>query len=655
MFESVFGKRFVNFIGKNLSENVEKAKEFDSISVEDSIRIIDEKTKYDAERLTEQKQYVEEVSKLVTKEQHDDFFLNQKNGRHGNTGYHISYFGGSGKKWLYYKDLVGQNQISVYKEQYKRYLQQSITSLEKSIEAIIEKYKPRESDWGWFFGKGRATDGEQKKERSELIVNAYPPLNHIVRKGGVKILEEDITPESIRKKFGFKEVEFGQSLKDKEAKEHVRHFLGAMADLADILNMDVVQLNTLGGLSIAFASRGSGRAAAHYESLRKVINVTKTKGGGAIAHEYMHYLDNIIPKIGRQGEYTYKEWASVFKEDRYGRKTSYIENNAVFKAVDYIFQYIYRRIFNADAFNAMDFPADEKEAMLKSFKERGENPNLVKVLVEASDKKFSLPKSFYNPTSGHYTPTDIDDYFENFKQRYSQYNFIDNLKKRDFDVLGSIVKMFGFNEYELTFKTKQSMYYANSRKMSSDYWSREWELFARAFETYIWDKLNKAGRENNYLVQGAYFDSPAGVYPAGDERKDLFLLYDLLMKTIKEQYGIADFKPWTTERVDEFIALEGDKDETVESGVIVNSKTKKKVAEIEPDPNTESNKEGYAGFEKGSEEEEKAIRYSRISAKDKLQKLLPLLNSEKMEDGGTISHDQDYINNLTNYLLTLKQ
>jgi hypothetical protein len=649
MFEAVFGKRFVNFIGKNLYENVEKAKEFDSISVEESIRIIDEKTKYDAENLTEKKKYLEELSMLVTKEQHDDFFLNQNNGRHGSVGYHISYFGGTGKKWLYYKDLVGQNQITIYKEQYKRYLQESISSLEKKIEAVKEKYKPRESDWDWYFGKGKTPDGEDKKKRPELTVNVYPPLSHIVRKGGIKIVEEDINPESIRKKFGFKEVEFGQSLKDKEAKEHVRHFLGAMADLADILNMDVVQLNVLGGLSIAFASRGSGKASAHYEPLRKVINVTKTRGGGAIAHEYMHYLDNIIPKIGREGEYTYKEWASVFKEDRYGRKTSYIENNAIFKAVDYIFQYIYRRTFSADAFNAMDFAPEEKEAVLKSLKERGEKPNEVQQLVYASDKRFSLPAQFYKSDVGYYKPTDIDDYFANFKNSYTQYRFVDNLKSRDYDVLGAIVKMYGFKEYMFTFQTKQSMYYANSRKMSSDYWSREWELFARAFETYIWDKLNKAARENNYLVQGAYFDSPAGVYPAGDERKDLFLLYDLLMKTIKQQYGIADFKPWTTERVDEFIALEGDKNETIEGGVIVNAKTKKKVAVIEPESTEEVKTKKIGPFE------EAQMLGRKRKVFEKMQELYELLKTNKMEAGGTVLDNQDHINTLTNYLLTLKQ
>jgi hypothetical protein len=62
-----------------------------------------------------------------------------------------------------------------------------------------------------------------------------PPLSFIKRVGGYAILEEDINPTFIKEKFGFQNVEFGQSLKDTEAKEHIRHFLGGMADLGDIL------------------------------------------------------------------------------------------------------------------------------------------------------------------------------------------------------------------------------------------------------------------------------------------------------------------------------------------------------------------------------------------------------------------------------------
>ena len=44
-------------------------------------------------------------------------------------------------------------------------------------------------------------------------------------------------------------------------------------------------------LAIAFGARGSGSALAHFEPARNVINLTKLKGAGSLAHEWGHALD----------------------------------------------------------------------------------------------------------------------------------------------------------------------------------------------------------------------------------------------------------------------------------------------------------------------------------------------------------------------------
>lgn len=49
-----------------------------------------------------------------------------------------------------------------------------------------------------------------------------------------------------------------------------------------------------GNLAIAFGSRGSGNASAHYEPTYKVINLTKTKGNGTLAHEWFHAYDHYL-------------------------------------------------------------------------------------------------------------------------------------------------------------------------------------------------------------------------------------------------------------------------------------------------------------------------------------------------------------------------
>lgn len=57
-----------------------------------------------------------------------------------------------------------------------------------------------------------------------------------------------------------------------------------------------------GTLAIAFGARGSGNAAAHYEPLRTVINLTKMHGAGSLAHEWWHGLDDYLgTKMGAKG------------------------------------------------------------------------------------------------------------------------------------------------------------------------------------------------------------------------------------------------------------------------------------------------------------------------------------------------------------------
>ena len=614
MYEDIFGVRYVNFLNNN-NASTEKvfndAEEYDALSQEESDEAIKSKTAYNQSLLESKEAQLAELATISSKQGYQDFF-NEYTGDN-------TYIGGEmykyKKKGIRFDECKTEQMVMEWKEMYIGFAEKKIKELKERIEETKKKYRVRESNWDWAFDKKAM--GE-RKQQAEIKINSYPPLSYIKRTGGVKILDSDVSTESIREKFGFKEVEFGQSLKDTEAKEHVRHFLGAMADLADILNYNIVQLNQAGKLSIAFASRGGGRFAAHYESLRKVINVTKTRGGGAIAHEYMHYLDNIIPSINR-GEYSHTDWASSPNENSWGQKKYKIQNDIVKNALDDIFTYIYYRKVNGT---------------------QSESDAVIKKTIQANTQTYSIPKGFNDYVDGvyrYYEPENIESYVEAFFKKFSTYRYIEHLKKKEFDILGYIVHKFGFKSYEFSFKTRQSAYYANSTAMSSDYWSRSWELLARAFETYIYDKLDKAGRANNYLVSGAYFDREEGVYPYGEEREQLFILFDVLMQAIKTEYNIGDFVAWTDERVDEYIVLDEKKDEEVtESGVIVDAESGEAIAEV------------------GEEQPEKPSG-NAATAKEKLRELAFLLKNEpKLEDGGEINSNSDLTNRLYNFLVGLQ-
>lgn len=111
---------------------------------------------------------------------------------------------------------------------------------------------------------------------------------------------KDVSAEDFESRFGFRGGEFGKWVKQGDgAKE--RQFLlnnayDALMDLSDLLGIPPKAISLEGTLGIAFGSRGSGGAAAHFEPSNLVINLTKTRGAGSLAHEWFHALDNYFAR-----------------------------------------------------------------------------------------------------------------------------------------------------------------------------------------------------------------------------------------------------------------------------------------------------------------------------------------------------------------------
>jgi hypothetical protein len=108
---------------------------------------------------------------------------------------------------------------------------------------------------------------------------------------------KDVTVEEFWKKFQLRAGEFGNYMSQKERQKILNATYDAFLDLAKVLNIEPEAIGLNGNLAIAFGARGKGgigAAAAHYEKGKRVINLTKFKGGGSLAHEWFHALDNYI-------------------------------------------------------------------------------------------------------------------------------------------------------------------------------------------------------------------------------------------------------------------------------------------------------------------------------------------------------------------------
>lgn len=107
---------------------------------------------------------------------------------------------------------------------------------------------------------------------------------------------QDVTTEQFMKAFGLRGGQFGnwvkQGVNSKDRQGMLNDAYDAFMDLAGVLGIPSEAIGLGGKLGMSFGARGKGSAMAHYEPSQVVINLTKTKGAGTLAHEWFHALDH---------------------------------------------------------------------------------------------------------------------------------------------------------------------------------------------------------------------------------------------------------------------------------------------------------------------------------------------------------------------------
>ena len=141
--------------------------------------------------------------------------------------------------------------------------------------------------------------GRNKNGRLRFVP---PQLAHVKRTGPDYRNGVEITGQHYLDTFGFRGGEFGNWMNQNDRQTSLNMGFEALKDLASALKISDKDIAYQGTLAIAFGARGSGNAAAHYEPLRTVINLTKMHGAGSLAHEWWHGLDDYLgTKMGAKG------------------------------------------------------------------------------------------------------------------------------------------------------------------------------------------------------------------------------------------------------------------------------------------------------------------------------------------------------------------
>lgn len=151
----------------------------------------------------------------------------------------------------------------------------------------------------------RAFEGEQaaiaaardlvKRDQSVGQDNRGTNISESERTGPARRQEgEDISADRLKETFGFRGVNFGREgwIKQAERQAYLNAAYDGLLDMAEILGVPPQAMSLDGMLGIAFGAQGSGAFAAHFIPGHNEINLTRTRGAGTLAHEWGHALDH---------------------------------------------------------------------------------------------------------------------------------------------------------------------------------------------------------------------------------------------------------------------------------------------------------------------------------------------------------------------------
>lgn len=381
-------------------------------------------------------------------------------------------------------------------------------------------------------------------------------LAHIKRDGENYRQGVPATGEKYMEVFGFKGGEFGNWMSENDRRASLDYGYDALIDMCKALNISTKDVSLGGRLSIAFGARGSAGAAAHYEPLREVINLTKMHGAGSLAHEWAHALDDILGK--ELGFSSRSSVTNAFMTENTHKPTVPQSLKALVDSMRY------KTVLDEDIVarqkaDVEDYTKRLKGAVENLFPKHSMSDSQLKklqILCDAyiqnakgcldsyatcvwtgdGNKDIDALSAFKKELTGHGMPKQ-----ERIDFAHYQNNLRDRLEK-----VGTEKRVrTDFYENSIRFDKRHS-------KTDHGYWQSTVEMFARAFACYVRDKVEG---NSDYLVGHsesavAWVANPRTdelelikAIPEGDERATLNRCFDELIVELKDKGLLHDYEP----------------------------------------------------------------------------------------------------------------
>ncbi|MES2347020.1 MAG: PLxRFG domain-containing protein [Pseudomonadota bacterium] len=387
-----------------------------------------------------------------------------------------------------------------------------------------------------------------------------------VERTGAPTRNGDVAPEQFRDQYGFKGVEFGNWTNQADRQASLNHAFDALHDLARTIGIPDKALSLDGGLSMAFGSRGrggKGAGVAHFEADRQAINLTKMEGAGSTAHEWGHAFDNYFAKpTGGKGSTALRFFSLDGQLHEAMRPELHAAYNKVLdtmlrteveqphdlalrqRHVDRANGQLETTLNNlrtALARDDTDLSSRAKaanEGQLALFDELAAKIRAMDPTAERSAEGIKKLSSTYPEVA------QLGDLFKVVKGRASAMGDGITGEIMDRNIAQALHDQ-AVKERVRTVKVATD-YVRDAKEIDKlrekPYWSTVHEMFARAFESYVQDKIGAQGNRSDYLVHGtrgtyAVRDDGEAIsaYPRDAERPAINAAFDHLFEVMRSE------------------------------------------------------------------------------------------------------------------------
>lgn len=375
------------------------------------------------------------------------------------------------------------------------------------------------NDWSWTEKEtGVRVGGATKREVGFQLKVA----ENFERIGGNPVTMDSTA--TLKATFGLRDVQSGNwVLNDQNsAAFHVQRAAEALADLSDLMGVPYADISMHGRLALSFGARGKGNAGfggaarAHYESVHRVINLTKMGGGGALGHELFHAIDNLMKESEGYG--------AAGADDFVTENPDLLAPGEMRDAV----VALRAAMLNGPHRTTEKVKYSDRDHRTAKYNIDRPGTPVARAIKEAGDAAAAALAidQYYAERHGALAemPKRVAKQHADWRRLAVAYHDGNAAGAEVFIATGPARSRFG---YEATVLDGGA---------GGKYWSQTKEMAARAFQAWTEDRLQGMGRRNDYLSVMAdnkfYVDplfGPQFPFPEGEERARINLAFDHLV------------------------------------------------------------------------------------------------------------------------------